>query len=154
MKKNRTRAIAMIVILAVIGIVLTSLSFAKENENDENITSGTITLNNQRESEYPGLASITLIQAVESGLSKVHGKALKAELEDENGFLVYGIEIVTPENSIIDMKIDAGSGEILSKAVDTDDSGSELSNNEQDNENEGSNDEENNNEDNENEEND
>ena len=37
---------------------------------------------------------------------------LKTELENENGFLVYGVEVVTPEKFIVDIKVDTGWGRL------------------------------------------
>lgn len=72
------------------------------------------------ESAYPGLAKITMDQARDTALAKIQGDVLKMELEDENGFLIYSVEVVSPEKTIADVKIDAGNGEIL--AVEKDDS--------------------------------
>ena len=52
-------------------------------------------------------------QARDAALVNVQGEVLKIELEDENGFLVYGVEIITPDKTITDVKVDAGNGEIL-----------------------------------------
>ena len=43
---------------------------------------------------------------------------MKTELEDENGFLVYGIEIVTADKTVMDVKVDAGSGKVLAMERD------------------------------------
>jgi len=43
---------------------------------------------------------------------------LKAELENENGYLVYGVEIVKADKQIADVKVDAGNGKILKVDVD------------------------------------
>jgi hypothetical protein len=38
---------------------------------------------------------------------------LRAELENENGYLVYGIEIAKTDHQIVEVKVDAGDGKIL-----------------------------------------
>jgi uncharacterized membrane protein YkoI len=43
---------------------------------------------------------------------------LKTELEDENGFLVYGIEVVSADKSVVDVKVDAGTGKVLTMEKD------------------------------------
>jgi uncharacterized membrane protein YkoI len=43
---------------------------------------------------------------------------LKTELEDENGFLVYGIEVVSADKSVVDVKVDAGTGKVLAMEKD------------------------------------
>ena len=38
---------------------------------------------------------------------------LKTTLENENGFLVYGVEVVTADKAVMEVKVDAGSGKVL-----------------------------------------
>lgn len=99
------------VALAVVGA-----SFAKSNESE--IRGGTILLDKQVDADFPALAKLTPDQAVQKALETVQGKVLKTELENENGFLVYGVEVVAADKSIVDVKVDAGSGKIL--AMDRD----------------------------------
>ena len=64
---------------------------------------------------------ITFVQEVKKALDAVKGEVLKTELENENGFLVYSVEIVTADKSIMDVKVDAGSGKVLAMERDTND---------------------------------
>jgi len=65
------------------------------------------------EASYAGMAKISLDSAVQAALHAVPGKVLKAELENENGYLVYGIEIAKADSQIADVKVDAGNGKVL-----------------------------------------
>lgn len=94
-------------------------SFARSDRNG--VREGTIRLRQYSEADFPSLAKVTPDQAVQSALGAENGKVLKMELENENGFLVYGVEIVTADKSIVDVKVDAGSGKVLAKDRDTDD---------------------------------
>ena len=94
------------------------LGFTSARADENGVRSGTIEVRRHTEAEFPGLAKIDFAQAVRAALEKVKGNVLKAELEDENGFLVYGVEVVTPEKAITDVKVDAGSGKVL--AMDRD----------------------------------
>ncbi len=70
----------------------------------------------QIKSDEAGLAQMAKIpmnSAIDSALKQVPGKVLRAELENENGYLVYGVEIVKTDNQIVDVKVDAGNGMIL-----------------------------------------
>ncbi|MEZ0329368.1 MAG: PepSY domain-containing protein [Dissulfuribacterales bacterium] len=103
------------------GLLVTSLAIAgtgiaqtKANE----VRTGTIRIEKQSEADYPAMAKLMPEQAAQLALQAAPGKVLKTELEDENGFLVYGVEVVTPEKDILDVKIDAGSGEILAMQKD------------------------------------
>ena len=60
--------------------------------------------------------------AINIALAQVPGKVLRAELENENGYLVYGVEIVKTEHQIMDVKVDAGNGKILKIEQDRSDS--------------------------------
>ena len=107
-------------VLAVLfGTGLLGLTFARADENG--VRSGTIQVGKHAEAEFPGLVRIDFAQAVKVALEKVKGNVLKAELEDENGFLVYGVEVVTPEKKITDIKVDGGSGKVLAMDKDQED---------------------------------
>ena len=56
-----------------------------------------------------------------AALKQVPGKVLKAELENEDGYLVYGVEIVMADRQIADVKVDAGSGRVLKVEADQED---------------------------------
>ncbi len=100
----------------VIGIAITGVSFAESDDND--IRNGTIRIDEQSEAEFPSMAKISMGEAVQNAQASVQGQILKTELENENGFLVYGVEVVTADKAIVDVKIDAGSGKILSMDKD------------------------------------
>jgi hypothetical protein len=100
----------------VFALVFAGTGFAKSNDNK--VIGGTIRIENQVEADLPALAKLTLDQAVHNALAAVQGKILKAELENENGFLVYGVEVVAADKSIVDVKVDAGTGKLL--AMDRD----------------------------------
>jgi uncharacterized membrane protein YkoI len=100
----------------VIGFAVAGASFVKSDDSD--VRNGTIQIENQVEADFPAMAKITRDQAVEKALATVQGQVLKTELENENGFLVYAVEVVTANKSIVDVKVDAGSGNVL--AMDRD----------------------------------
>jgi hypothetical protein len=79
---------------------------------------GSIQVNNDNEAEYASMATISLDSAIQTALNQVPGKVLKAEIENENGYLVYGVEIVKADKQIADVKVDAGNGKILKVDVD------------------------------------
>lgn len=61
---------------------------------------------------YQSLARITSAQAVAAATAKVPGKVIAASLENEDGNLVYGVEIRTTAGEQ-DVKVDAGNGAVL-----------------------------------------
>lgn len=61
-----------------------------------------------------GLATITADQARDSALAKFPGATVvKVELENENGALVYGVELTDASGKGQDVKVDAGNGSVL-----------------------------------------
>ena len=103
---------------AVLGasLVMTGVGFAKSQDNE--VHSGTIQITRQSEADFPALAKVTLAQAIQKASAKVPGQVLRTDLGDENGFLVYDIEMVGSDKSIMDVKVDAGSGKILAMNLD------------------------------------
>jgi uncharacterized membrane protein YkoI len=97
---------ALLIVVAVVGV-----SFADSNHAE--IRNGTIRIQNQTEAQFPSMAKVSMDQAIQKALVSNQGQVLKTELEDENGFLVYGIEVVTADETVMDVKVDAGSGEVL-----------------------------------------
>jgi uncharacterized membrane protein YkoI len=59
------------------------------------------------------LAKIDASRANAAALAQVPGTVLKVALDNENGNLVYSVEIKTASNEIKDVKVDAGNGSVL-----------------------------------------
>ena len=92
--------------LAATTIVVSSLVYANRDGNEE-----------QNDAAALAQAKISLTQAVAAAEQKVNGKAVRAELEDENGKIVYGVEVINGGKSI-DVKVDIATGGILSAQAD------------------------------------
>ncbi|HDR14201.1 MAG TPA: hypothetical protein ENN79_01700 [Desulfobacteraceae bacterium] len=100
----------------VTGLAVAGASFAKSAGGE--VRGGTIRIEKQSEAEFPSMAKISMEQAVQNALASVQGQVLKTELEDENGFLVYGVEVVSSDKSVVDVKVDAGTGKVLAMEKD------------------------------------
>ena len=59
------------------------------------------------------LAKISLKDALETALAARPGTAVEAELEREVGHLIYNVAIVGSDGKTYELKVDAGTGEIL-----------------------------------------
>jgi uncharacterized membrane protein YkoI len=99
---------------------------AEQNENGENGEQGEEAEGaeaNEKDgddaAQYQSLAKITKQQAVSAASAKVAGKVTDAELENEDGNLVYGVEIQNGKGTF-DVKVDAGNGAVLNVAQDKD----------------------------------
>lgn len=61
------------------------------------------------------LATTTTAEATDAALAAVPGTAGDVSLENEDGYVVYGVEITTADGSTVDVKVDAGNGSILAQ---------------------------------------
>jgi uncharacterized membrane protein YkoI len=73
---------------------------------------GSIRIKNE-EAGFAEMAKISMGSAINAALQEVPGKAVRAELENEDGFLVYGVEIAKNDHQFVDVKVDAGNGKVL-----------------------------------------
>ena len=63
--------------------------------------------------DLPALARISFDDAMKAALAAAPGKIIKAELEIEDGNLMYSFEIVGARKAITEVEIDAGNGKVL-----------------------------------------
>ena len=93
-------------VLAASALVASSLVYANRDGKED-----------QQDAAALAQAKISLSQAVAAAEQKAQGKAVRAELEDENGKFVYGVEVVGGGKST-DVKVDIATGAILSAQAD------------------------------------
>ena len=63
--------------------------------------------------EMAAAAKVTIDQAIKTALEKVPGKVVEAELERKHNTLVWEVEVVTAENKLMEVHIDAESGAVI-----------------------------------------
>ncbi len=63
--------------------------------------------------EMAATAKVTIDQAIKTALEKVSGKVVEAELEKKHNTLVWEVEVVTAENKVMEVHIDAESGAVI-----------------------------------------
>ncbi len=64
------------------------------------------------------MATITPEEATTAALAAVPGTAGAAELDSENGYVVYSVPITGAGGTTVDVKVDAGSGAVLAQETD------------------------------------
>jgi uncharacterized membrane protein YkoI len=106
----------MFVGMAAVALLITHIAFAGKPRDDE-----------KNEAAFVQQGKITLDAATSAALQAVPGKAVRAELENENNLPVYEVEIVKPDNQMVDVKVDADSGKVLKVKNDVKDRESEKS---------------------------
>jgi uncharacterized membrane protein YkoI len=67
----------------------------------------------QEAAQLQSLAKIDMTQATSAALAQVPGTVLRAGLHNENGNVMYSVEVRTAANEIKDVKVDAGNGTVL-----------------------------------------
>jgi uncharacterized membrane protein YkoI len=63
--------------------------------------------------EMAAAAKVTIDQAIKTATEKIPGKVVEAELEKKHGTLVWEVEVVTAENKVMEVHIDAESGAVI-----------------------------------------
>jgi uncharacterized membrane protein YkoI len=81
--------------------------------DDDHKFVGTIAVSKKDKKKYPDLAKISFQQVLEK-ITKDHpGKIVEVALEEEDGYLVYEVELISPEKTKKEIILDAGNGEVL-----------------------------------------
>jgi uncharacterized membrane protein YkoI len=70
--------------------------------------------------ELRSLAEITIPGAAEAAHEAHPGQVTKIEIEDEEGYVVYEVEVAGDEGVYHEMKVDAGNGDILESETEDD----------------------------------
>ena len=91
---------------------------SETNDPAPNYTSSVAAPDNEDESDLAGTATITADQATAAATTETGGTAGETELENENGNVVYGVEIMLPDGTMLDVKVDAGNARILAQEPD------------------------------------
>lgn len=65
-----------------------------------------------------GLATVSPEQATAAALTAVPGTAGETTLEDEDGFVVYEVQVTAADGSVFEVIVDAGDGRVLAQEVD------------------------------------
>ena len=98
------------ILFGVIGLIALGASLAFAGVNSAN-------QGQENDATLLSKAKISLSQAIAAAEGHVQGKAVRAELEDENGTAVYGVEVASGAQ-ITDVKVDVNNGKILSAQAD------------------------------------
>ena len=99
---------------------------------------GSLSIKGDDEAGFVEMAKISFDSAMKEALKAVPGKVIKAELENEDGYLVYGVEVARADRQISGVKVDAGNGKVLKIETDRKDhenhEGEEADNDHEENE--------------------
>jgi Peptidase propeptide and YPEB domain len=120
---SRRRTIGMAVGAAALGVALLGAGYgvrqggaqhpaytSSVRVQDQNRDEGS---EGQEAAQLQSLAKIDMTQATSAALAQVPGTVLRASLDNENGNVVYSVEVKTTTNEVKDVKVDAGNGTVV-----------------------------------------
>jgi uncharacterized membrane protein YkoI len=100
MKQQSGSAFALTLLLAVGALVVAGAAYADEKEK-------------KGKAEMAAAAKVPIDQAINTASEKVAGKVVEAELEHKHNKLVWEVEVVTAENKVMEVHIDADTGNVI-----------------------------------------
>ena len=106
MKRLTIRTLGLGAVVVLLTVLLVGVSRSRTVQGSVPVAK------NQKEALHK-LAKISLTEAIETALSKHPGTAVEAELEDEDGYLVYEVEIRNSKGMLSEVTVDAGNGKVL-----------------------------------------
>ncbi len=130
MNNKRTSELTL-AFMAIVGVGLLGSGYAAIGAESQPAYQSSIKVNNQTEGEggeaamLASQAKIDAAQATSAALAQFPGSVLKVALDNENGNLVYSVEIKTASNEVKDVKVDAGNAKILGADAAGEDNGTE-----------------------------
>ncbi len=107
------------VVLAVGAVAAASALFASgagkgdAGERAKAATKASIAVAKETNAKLVDMAKVSLQDAITAALAKVPGKAWKAELEAEDGSLIFTIQVVDQDGKWQEIAVDAGNGSVL-----------------------------------------
>ncbi len=96
-------------LLGASALLLTSVGLAMSDDGKEKVAVASLP------------TSVTIEEAIKTATTQFPGKVLEAELESEDGKVIYEVEIVNAAGEIREIEIDAQSGKILSSELENQD---------------------------------
>lgn len=91
-----------------------SVSAPAEQENGPEVSEA------DESAALEGLATVTPDEAEAAALAAVPGTAAQPELENENGSVVYEVEVTQADGTVVEVKVDAGNGDVLAQEDESD----------------------------------
>lgn len=100
MRQNVPTLFALVVLLLGPGtLTLANSALAEESE--------------QNKIEMAAAAKVTIDEAIKTASEKIAGKIIEAELERKHDKVIWEVEVLTAENKVMEVHIDAQSGVVI-----------------------------------------
>jgi hypothetical protein len=75
----------------------------------------------QEQAALQQLATVTQQQAEQAALAAVSGNVQQTDLDAENGYVVYSVELRSADGTVTEVVVDAGTGQLLAQQTDVED---------------------------------
>jgi uncharacterized membrane protein YkoI len=121
--KANSPMLALITLATVLGSTLASAAPETTYRLPDEVKAGSIRVMENRQEDEASLlklARITRQQAESAALAVQPGKVVKARLDDEEGFLVWQVD-VRHGNQATEFSVDAGNGKVIAAEAEEDD---------------------------------
>jgi len=107
-----------ILVTVTAALLLSPLSSSAKYDENEKRIKGSITTRGSLQADFPKLAKISAREAVRIAKEKMPGTVHSVSLEEEDGYLVYSVEIISKESTQHELLVDAGNGGVLSTTLE------------------------------------
>lgn len=98
---------------AMLAVGAATPAFAKDRQPEAKVI-GSLPVRGVGQAEYPSLAKISPSEASRLAQGEVPGNILSIGLENEDGFLIYAVEVAGNRTGRHEVIVDAGNGKIIS----------------------------------------
>ncbi len=100
MRQQSSTLFGLAMLLAVGTLAVGGTAYGDEKDKDRKV-------------EMAAAAKVTIDEAVKTASENVSGKIIEAELEKKHKKLVWEVEVVTAENKVMEVHIDADTGAVI-----------------------------------------
>ncbi len=111
--KKTDRNVNFFLIIMGVTVIISTVSLSYSREHGPGTVKGSLPTQNHSRSEYVSMAAIFCQEAIKAALKEVPGRVYECKLEEEKGFLVYGVEILSNDGRFMEVQVDAGNGQVL-----------------------------------------
>lgn len=105
--------------LVLSGLVISTSSVVVWAKEVEPKVKGSLSARGIRQADYPKMARINASEASRIATAQMGGSVISVGLENEDGFLIYAVEVAGTRTGRHEILVDAGDGKILASMQKT-----------------------------------
>jgi uncharacterized membrane protein YkoI len=112
-RKVLLATLAAVVAIPLAGGLVLAQNAGNTDKKQEPMYSCSIKVTEGQDKHLESLAKIPVAQAIRAAQAAVPGTVKQSSLENENGCLVYSVDIQSADGKFHDVKVDAGTGTVV-----------------------------------------